>query len=128
MNIGFTGTQTGMSDEQKKELITFLIELKGKEFHHGDCIGADEEAHRIALNCGYEIHIHPPENHSKRAYCKIGVMYPPGTYLKRNHDIVNDVNMLIAAPKSDQEELRSGTWATIRYADKKGKKVIILKR
>ena len=38
--------------------------------------------------------------------------------LVRNHKIVGAVHLLIATPKTDKEELRSGTWATIRYAKK----------
>jgi len=43
MNIGFTGTQRGMSTSQKETLKTLFAKLiivdKECEFHHGDCIG-----------------------------------------------------------------------------------------
>lgn len=39
--------------------------------------------------------------------------------LVRNHDIVDSTELLIACPKEQVEVLRSGTWATIRYARKK---------
>lgn len=127
--VGFTGTQFGMSDRQKLELKTFLATY-ASEFHHGDCIGADEEAHRIALEVGIPvIVIHPPLHKVKQANCS--TKYPhgqsrvivrePRDYLDRNKDIVNETEGLIAAPKMNQEELRSGTWATVRYARKKVK-------
>lgn len=135
--VGFTGTQHGMSDLQKAELRRLLIEMKCQQFHHGDCIGADEEAHQIALEVGVPcIMIHPPENPRKRAFC--AEKYKPYStnvvvrstkpYLERNHDIVHECNLLIVAPQTDQEEVRSGTWATKRYADKVGRKREILKR
>lgn len=135
-SVGFTGTQNGMSDQQKIALKQFLEEYCN-EFHHGDCIGADEEAHQIALMIGIpRIVIHPPIHVSKRAYCyhkyshehSFVVQLPPKDYLDRNHDIVNDTMGLIAAPKSDQEELRSGTWATVRYSRKQMRFLHILKR
>jgi hypothetical protein len=127
MKVGFTGTRKGMTDEQEFELIKLLVELRPIEFHHGDCIGADEEAHHMARdfdNC--QIIIHPPIDNTYRAFCENDVILPPKPYKERNHDIVNASDLLIASPKSFNEERRSGTWSTIRYAKKQGKKVIIL--
>ena len=48
MKIGFTGTQIGMSAEQKrmfsKICSAIMIDLIINELRHGDCIGADEDA------------------------------------------------------------------------------------
>ncbi len=49
-----------------------------------------------------------------------------GEELDRNRDIVAAVSILIAAPETDIEEQRSGTWATVRYARKKGIPVVIV--
>ena len=46
-SIGFTGTRQGMTAEQKSALRNLLDGGAG-DFHHGDCIGADSEAHGIA--------------------------------------------------------------------------------
>ncbi len=139
MKVGFTGTQIGMSLRQKAALREFLLDLEIDEFHHGDCIGADEEAHRLLLDLRPSslptIVIHPPINPAKRAYCrrfsspgiKI-VELNPQDYIERNHSIVDAVHGLIVAPKSDAEELRSGTWATYRYAKKIGKLTMVLLR
>lgn len=124
---GFTGTQSGMTTKQKAVFETLLAENNVSMFHHGDCIGADAESHAIALKRGVEVIIHPPINDSKRAFCKgASVVLSPKEYLDRNHDIVNSSSLLFATPKEDKEKIRSGTWATIRYAAKHGKKLFII--
>jgi hypothetical protein len=47
----------------------------------------------------------------------------PGGYMKRNDVLVAHADVLLAFPKTPQEELRSGTWATIRRARKAGVEV-----
>lgn len=127
VSVGFTGTQQGMTPRQKEELRELLIALNPVAFHHGDCIGADAEAHEIVLSLGIEITIHPPHYSGKRAFCKRAqFVHPTAEYLQRNRDIVDDTSHLIAAPKTAQEELRSGTWATVRYARIVGNNVTIL--
>ena len=127
MKIGFTGTQTGMTHMQKRVFERLLHQFGCTEFHHGDCIGADSDAHKIARTLAVPwIVIHPPTDPRKRAFCKANLVRPEKAYILRNHDIVNDTDTLIATPKEDTEQLRSGTWATIRYANKTGKRVIII--
>ena len=48
--------------------------------------------------------------------------------LVRNRNIVRAVDIMIAAPATDKEELRSGTWATVRYCRQARKPVIMLSR
>ncbi len=125
MKIGFTGTQTGLSPDQRGTLYVYAATCSIKdEFHHGDCIGADAEAHDIFGLMDVPIVIHPPVNEAKRAFRK-GTVLPAKDYLARNHDIVDACDVLIACP-SGKEKLRSGTWATIRYARKIGKPVRII--
>lgn len=133
MKIGFTGTRQGMSQVQKDSLYRILEDYREAgevEFHHGDCLGADDEAHDIAIQTHCSVVVHPPKIATFRAFRhEAGVkVLPPKDYFDRNHDIVDATDFLIAAPKTDHEELRSGTWATVRYADKKGKKVTLLGR
>ncbi len=123
MKIGFTGTSKGMTKEQKYAFRTLLDKLYSvKEFHHGDCIGADAEAHEImVLRYGTTIiiHIHPPDYSAKQAFCDApsSFIHPSKPYLDRNKDIVNACDSLIATPEGP-EITRSGTWSTIRYARK----------
>ena len=129
MKIGFTGTQKGMSDVQKEAFFKLINKYKPEEFHHGDCIGADSDADNIIRKLNItQIHtiIHPPNSSTKRSYCSSQFIREPKPYLERNKDIVNETDLLIACPKGIKEELRGGTWATIRYAKKVGKKIIII--
>ncbi len=125
VKVGFSGTQKGMTKSQAEAFRGLLIELYDdyegiSEFHHGDCIGADAEAHEYVLTAlGYyatTIVVHPPSNPKKRAFCKGGEMRPAKPYLTRNGDIVKDTQILIATPGEKTEQLRSGTWSTVRFA------------
>lgn len=122
VRVGFTGTRAGMTRAQQETV--FLLLIGCEVLHHGDCIGADAEAHELVK--GARIVIHPPEDDRYRAFCaEASRVLPTKPYLERNHDIVDACDILIAAPRTEQEERRSGTWATIRYARTRGKPVII---
>lgn len=130
MKIGFTGTQKGMSQRQREGLTRLVLSLRIIEFHHGGCIGADSQAHDIVRNMsqGTRVVVHPPSNPYKRAFKEGDIVRDELPYLERNIKIVQETRLLIAAPSSLQEELRSGTWATIRYARKMGQPLLILDR
>jgi len=119
-----------MTDKQRVAFLDLIKSFHTADpiiFHHGDCIGADADAHDIVLSiCGTEIHIHPPTESKYRACC-IGahLEYRAAPYLQRNHNIVDSTSLMIATPEG-AETLRSGTWATIRYALKKKKEVYII--
>jgi hypothetical protein len=51
---------------------------------------------------------------------------PPSRPLGRNRAIVRTVDLLVAAPSSAIEEIRSGTWSTVRFARSQGRRVLIL--
>lgn len=133
ISIGFTGSQKGMSKEQtatfKKSLKNLLDDTGIRRFTHGDCIGSDEQAHIIVKDLpeAIGIDIYPPTKDSKRAFVD-GYLhkFPEQPYLQRNHSIVDASDMLIATPNSYKEVMRSGTWATVRYARKQHKKIIII--
>lgn len=124
MEVGFTGTKEKLTIEQVENLKQFLSKLHCKIFHHGDCIGADAIAHKVAIDCKYKTIIHPPINEKYRAFCKGDLILETKPYIERNHDIINSTNCLLACPKGE-ETVRSGTWATIRYAKKKKKMIYI---
>jgi hypothetical protein len=126
MKVGFTGTRLRLSDVCISSLTQVLDYLYVESFHHGDCLGADTHAHRIAKSLGYVVEVHPPDVDSKRSFCDGDVIHPPKTYMKRNADIVNVCDLLIATPHTNHETVRSGTWSTVRKARKLGKKIIIV--
>jgi hypothetical protein len=129
IHIGFTGTQKGMTPMQRDKFVELLIQLQRVNnyettLHHGDCIGADAEAHEVAYCAGTLIHIHPQDKDvSKRAFCDKSrwhtastVVHPAKPPLSRNEDIVRASAVLLATPYENVEVRRSGTWATIRLA------------
>ncbi len=119
MIVGFTGTQVGMNDIQQANVVMWLTanNYRIASARHGDCIGADAAFHDMCLLREIDIIVHPPIDPKKRAFCKgYSVIYPPKDYITRNHDIVDGSDILLATPQYDRETLRSGTWATIRYA------------
>jgi hypothetical protein len=116
MQIGFTGTRRGMTPEQKRALRELLSAYHEVVLHHGDCIGADAEAHDIAIAIGWAVVIHPPIKDTQRAWKSAPEVRAPKPYLSRNKDIVRETEILIAAPAEVMEHHRSGTWSTVRYA------------
>lgn len=139
--IGFTGTSRGMNALQKINLRFFLGDLfrpalNGEpriEFHHGDCIGADDEAATIAKGIGFWVVAHPGFPKGKRDDTVFRAFNPhsdvvldPKEFIARDHDIVDVSDYMVAAPHTDRELIRSGTWATVRYARKKNKPVTLV--
>lgn len=129
MNIGFTGSREGMTERQSLALGYFaaLLDETGGTFHHGCCVGADAQA---SLEMGLTIADvigHPPID-TKCIMPKPAkeLWLEPAHYIERDHAIVDAVDLLIAAPSTRKEVLRSGIWATIRYAQRIGKPCIIL--
>jgi hypothetical protein len=131
MIVGFTGTQEGMTARQ---LEAFKLSLPPtmKTFIHGCCIGADEEAAycvHMMLKNSVRIWIYPSNIKSKTSKLVDGFFAAkaaPKPPLDRNKDIVADSELLIACPKEREEVLRSGTWATVRAARKKGIPIIYI--
>jgi hypothetical protein len=124
-NYGFTGTRHGMTIDQHRVLVVIMlscyiqIETLNEEFkwHQGMCVGADKQSSDLARIFGFKIKGHPPNNNKFVApFHNLDEVAPPKDYLDRNHDIVNESDHLIAMPYTHTEVLRSGTWATIRYA------------
>lgn len=126
MKLGMTGNRSGLSNEIKKMAKDFLEKNSVSEVHHGDCLGSDTDFHNLCESINIKIIIHPPINKKMRAFCKSDFILPEKDYIKRNHDIVDDTEMLIAFPSTNKEILRSGTWSTIRYAKKKKRKILII--
>ena len=121
--VGFTGTADPTTVAQREAFHDWLQGQEPGEFHHGDCVNADADAGTIAFILGWTVVLHPPSNESKRAFSSFHYAMPAKPYLDRNHDIVDATKILCAMPKG-REELRSGTWATVRYARKLKRPVV----
>jgi|ERR1044072_1806368 hypothetical protein len=120
MIVGFTGTRFGMNYFQYGAVSALLGLPDITEFRHGCCQGSDEQAHKIADYYDIPIIGHPPDktDFTSKQYLNYKALRTPKPYLERNHDIVDASDTMIATPKENEEVLRSGTWATIRYAKK----------
>lgn len=131
--IGFTGTQKCMTRDQRAGFYQLFIRLAREhvEFHHGDCIGADAQAHDIVESISVleelrvQMIIHPPTNPAKRAFKKGRVLLPK-EWMDWNPDIVDASTIMIVTPKEYIEQIRSGTWATIRYARRSKKTCYVI--
>lgn len=133
--VGFTGTQHGLTVDQQL-ILKAMYELSVgshfsypmiSEFHHGDCIGADAEAHDIFAHPKTKTIIRPMDNDKKRAFKDGWYICPSFPPLERNRHIVDAVDVLIVCPKQFKMILRSGTWATYRHAFKKGMEIWLIK-
>ena len=119
MIVSFTGTRHGMSETQKDQFAFVISYFKSgtNAFHYGTHhdvnLLADREAESIARAVGFTTKAHNAFR---------------GEELERNRELVACGDILIAAPLSDEEVLRSGTWMTIRAARKAGKPVVMLSR
>lgn len=131
MILGFTGTRKGMDDRQKamvrRVLAMYAPEIT--EFKHGDCIGADAEAHAIAVSLGLadKIRRYPSTIEGTQAHCQDGVIaHPPAPPFVRDAMIVHGCDGLLAAPYNMVQ--KGGTWHTIGLAKMANKPVLICKR
>lgn len=135
MRVSFTGTRQGMSFVQRQQFEEWL-KANGANvslFVHGGCVGADIEAHSaVRYHFGKKIFITClPSDSAKtsRVPRDCGHVGEPKSPRIRDRDIVDlGDNLLIAAPLTDAEVVRSGTWTTVRYARKKKVPVLILGR
>lgn len=131
-NYGFTGTSRGMTSAQYVAFEDLFSELPVGIWHHGDCIGADQQSHAVAAYYDAFIEIHPPINSSKRARCVTGRvhLHDVKPYLERNKDIVRlAIDGMIATPRQMFEPVNrkgEGTWTTIVYARQAGRKIWII--
>ena len=133
MKVGFTGTQKGMTPAQSNVIIGIMRRINlGQtitEIHHGGCIGADSDFHNLCRSlklCTPTVHPASDVADRKRANLSYAIYRYAKPALERNHDIVDSVDIILAAPAEAEEIVRSGTWSTIRYARKIGKSYYII--
>lgn len=146
-HLGFTGTKDGLTSRQKESLFEVVVRIVGDDpkdwiAHHGDCVGGDDTFDHLCEAAGVaKIFIHPGHDWSGksplRALCGVygmlrsreepeTVWFPSKPYLDRNNDIAEASDIVIACPKERDEQLKSGTWSTVRRARKRGKHVILI--
>lgn len=125
--LGFSGTRSGMSEQQRVIVRDLIAAIAPTEAHHGDCLGSDEQFHQLVAGTGaIRLVVHPPENPRLRAWCKGDEIKPALPYLERNRAIVAASNLLVATPASAM--VTGGTWFTINEAIRMERRTIIIHR
>lgn len=126
--IGITGTRKGLNQKQRIEIEEFLSQIPDRstsELHHGDCVGVDVEVAEIARKLGFITVSHPPLNSKMQAHHKSDHIRAPAEYLERNREIVDEVELMLAAPLEETIKATSGTWYTMNYSIHKKKPIVI---
>lgn len=129
--VGVTATREGLTEHQVSRAAELLFGVRewsksAPEIHHGDCVGGDEELHKIAYGLGYRTVMHPPTVTKYRAWTQCHAVMPRKPYLDRNRDIVDATDILLAFPKESEESRFGGTWYTVRYARQVGRRLVIV--
>lgn len=130
-HLGFTGTKEGMTSSQALRLKDILRRRQEAGYlwmHNGSCVGADKTAADIWRGLRGKIILHPPVKTGFMATIQAEIVCEPKDYLARDRDIAECCELLIATPLTDDEQLRSGTWATVRYARLLRRRVYIVQR
>lgn len=129
IQIGVTGTRYGGTEYQLLKSAKILSErfIHGSEFHHGDCVGIDQQVARIARKIGYVIVCHPPVKDEHRAFEPADTMLKPASHFARNRNIVMAVDLLLVCPVTNEWQPRGGTWYTHDYAVKFGRELVLIK-
>lgn len=132
IRVGFTGTRRGMTVTQRAAVRQTLVAWDDRYFldeaHHGGCVGADLEFNALCEQMGLRVIVHPSmvgrqtQSVLKTAH-RVMTPLPP---LVRNKCIVTDTDVLLAAPATVHEIVRSGTWATVREARRRLRPIAII--
>lgn len=133
MIVGFTGTRRGMTEAQEKAVRRLLRSMVPDRALHGACAGADRQFHPLASERVAFVEMYPSTDeqhdwalaHRNETWDTVHPVQHP---LRRNKIIATRCDVLIATPFEMKEVLRSGTWATIRYAREAGKQLCIVYR
>jgi hypothetical protein len=135
MRLGFTGTREQITDAQKDWLATVFDQLQIDVLHHGACVGADAYAHSLAVERMIPVVVHPPiKTKYLAAECLLDMpgvtILPAKPYLNRDRDIVGCCEGLVALPKNKEPQLNTdyigGTWYTIRYAQERYNRPVMI--
>lgn len=141
MNAGFTGTRNGLSEKQRNALREMIRELQPCYWHHGACLGSDEDgvievvawerrmAQVVQIVAWPGLYARSPGDKSMQSKVALRLsdeVMPDQGHFNRNKRIVHECQLLVACPPAMTELSQGGTWFTIRHARKKGKAIAII--
>ncbi len=139
INIGFTGCRAGPTIVSRKKFIEVIQRLSPDIFHHGACVGWDEESvvivRRFFWNC--QIIAHPGisakarhgdknPDRSEVAMKLSDKIEREDTHFSRNRTIVNLSDWMVGCPPTFEVQDKGGTWYTIGYAEGQNKPISII--
>lgn len=129
MILGITGTRAGFAEPQLRAVRGVVAVLPDRVVH-GGAIGVDEALDRWFRSLGLppdRVEVYPANAERARAMAMNGSrIHPVMSPLHRNRLIVARCDHLLACPGTMTETLRSGTWATMRYARAAGKPITLV--
>jgi hypothetical protein len=121
LHVASTGSRYGMTEQQLEltEIFALMVsKLFSVHFHHGDCVGSDLRCAQIFNEFGHKTYAHPGHIPEYRANHPSTIIYRPDNTLERNKIMAKVADIMFAAPKEMQKQVRGGgTWTTIKYAN-----------
>ena len=120
-SFAFTGTRKGLTPAQHASLQRVLEQLHAEGFtvaHNGSAIGADYEAALLCRSVGFHIIAHPSNIVTATARIPFDETHAVTGARQRDRDMIHAAELLVACPVREEEDVSSGTWYTIRYAQK----------
>ena len=96
LRVGVTGTRKGMTGAQRKQVLALVGSISTNsrhpvEFHHGDCVGVDDQVNRMVRHYNWKTISHPgynpntgPGNHGGRANSPSDIVLSEKPFLERN--------------------------------------------
>lgn len=134
-SVSFTGTASAPLPRPQLDAVRAVLaaaRTAGADwFRFGLCINADAQAARVARTLGYRLNGYPGRDIGEAARddieCDALEPLPPrrDRELTRNRSLAEDGDVLLVAPRQPRMILRSGTWATVRYAHRQLTPVLI---
>lgn len=127
LHLAFTASQRGITKAQTRRLWEELnlVARQGRRLicHLGDCIGGDAQIYYLCKALQLYLIGHPGNLQEKRSFLVYDELRSVTDNITRNHDMVDESSVLFACPREPTEIIRSGTWATWRYAKAQHKQV-----
>lgn len=129
MIVGVSASRNLLPSAQHSTYLTKIQALGMTHLLHGDCVNGDVELAKIARANIRPLFItcYPPIDESLRAFFPDNdAVHPAQTYFARNRAIVRACDVLVACPPTKDWQPRGGTWMTIDYARKIGRRAIVI--
>lgn len=127
---GFTGTRKGMTHAQHTWIERWMRDGHPGVARHGGAYGADTQFHAIWKDTARnpsKVFVYPADDKRRKLFLNQPRVFVEQVMdpLVRNEIIVDKDAFILAAPHTQHEIIRSGTWHTIRCAIRNEKPVLI---